>query len=101
MLPRVPLVASLVELATGWSSSSPGRRCRRPPEARSHLLGHDLDGLAGAAVLGGPGALLASAHDHDPLLLARDSAACSAWSRHTIMVKNDGSCSRRPDTATE
>jgi hypothetical protein len=29
------------------------------------------------------------------LPLARDSAACSAWSRHTITVKNDGSCSRR------
>jgi hypothetical protein len=32
------------------------------------------------------------------LPLASDSATCSAWSRHT--VKNDGSCSRRPDTAT-
>jgi hypothetical protein len=30
----------------------------------------------------------------------RDSAACSAWSRHTITVKNDGSCSLRPETAT-
>ena len=30
----------------------------------------------------------------------RDCAACSAWSRHTITVKNDASCSRRPDTAT-
>src|SRR4029453_16101667 len=26
---------------------------------------------------------------------------CSAWSRQTTTVKNDGSCSRRPDTATE
>jgi hypothetical protein len=26
----------------------------------------------------------------------KDSAACSAWSRHTTTVKNDGSCSRRP-----
>jgi hypothetical protein len=34
------------------------------------------------------------------LPLARDSAACSAWSRQTITVKNDGSCSLRPDTAT-
>jgi hypothetical protein len=34
------------------------------------------------------------------LPLARDSAACSAWSRHTITVKNDGSCSLRPETAT-
>jgi hypothetical protein len=30
-----------------------------------------------------------------------DWAACSAWSRHTITVKNDGSCSRRPETATQ
>src|SRR5918995_3942710 len=29
-----------------------------------------------------------------------DCAACSAWSRHTMTVKNDASCSRRPDTAT-
>jgi hypothetical protein len=34
------------------------------------------------------------------LPLASDSAACSAWSRHTITVKNDASCSLRPDTAT-
>ena len=26
------------------------------------------------------------------LPLDRDSAACSAWSRHTITVKNDASC---------
>ena len=30
----------------------------------------------------------------------RDSAACSAWSRHTITVKNDASRSRLPETAT-
>jgi hypothetical protein len=30
----------------------------------------------------------------------RDSAACSAWSRQRITVKNDGSCSLRFDTAT-
>jgi hypothetical protein len=30
----------------------------------------------------------------------KDSAACSAWSRHTTTVKNDASCSRRPETAT-
>ena len=29
-----------------------------------------------------------------------DCAACSAWSRQTMTVKNDASCSRRPDTAT-
>ena len=34
------------------------------------------------------------------LPLARDCAACSAWSRHTTTVKNDASCSLRPDTAT-
>jgi hypothetical protein len=30
----------------------------------------------------------------------KDWLACSAWSRQTITVKNDGSCSRRPLTAT-
>jgi hypothetical protein len=30
----------------------------------------------------------------------KDSAACSAWSRHTTTVRNDASCSRRPETAT-
>jgi hypothetical protein len=30
----------------------------------------------------------------------RECAACSAWSPHTTTVKNDASCSRRPDTAT-
>jgi hypothetical protein len=30
----------------------------------------------------------------------RDSAACSACSRHAITVNNDGSCSRRLGTAT-
>src|SRR5829696_6926180 len=34
------------------------------------------------------------------LPLLSDCAACSAWSRQMITVKNDGSCSRRPDTAT-
>jgi hypothetical protein len=29
----------------------------------------------------------------------RNCAACSAWSRHTITVKNDGFLSRRPETA--
>jgi hypothetical protein len=32
--------------------------------------------------------------------LLRDCAAWSAWSRQTMTVKNDGSCSRRPLTAT-
>jgi hypothetical protein len=69
-----------------------GRGRRRPPQARPQLVGHDLDGRAGAAVLSGPAALLEPAHDH--------GAACSAWSRQTTTVKNDASCSRRPDTAT-
>ena len=30
------------------------------------------------------------------LPLASDRVACSAWSRHTITVKNDSSCSQRP-----
>jgi hypothetical protein len=34
------------------------------------------------------------------LPLLSDSAACSAWSRHTTTVKHDASCSPRPDTAT-
>jgi hypothetical protein len=34
------------------------------------------------------------------LPLDSDWAACSAWSRHATTVKNDASCSRRPDTAT-
>jgi integrase len=42
----------------------PGRRRRRPPQARPQLLGHDLDGGSGAAVLSRPAALLEPAHDH-------------------------------------
>jgi hypothetical protein len=66
--PRPAPVASLVELATGpgsaWSWSS------LPPTAGSpQLLGHDLHGRAGAAVLGGPGPLLELAQDHDPAAL--------------------------------
>jgi hypothetical protein len=34
------------------------------------------------------------------LPLDSDWLACSAWSRHKITVKKDGSCSLRPDTAT-
>jgi hypothetical protein len=33
------------------------------------LLGHDLDGGAGAAVLGGPAPLLEPTHDHHPVAL--------------------------------
>ena len=45
---------------------------------------------ASAAVLSGPAPLLEPAHDHHPAPLLSDCAACSAWSRHTTMVKNDG-----------
>jgi hypothetical protein len=78
----------------------PGRRRRRPPQARPQLLGHDLDHLPGAAVLGGPGPLLEPATTTTRLPLLSDSATCSAWSRHTTTVKNDASRSLRPDTAT-
>src|SRR5829696_8618651 len=54
----------------------PGRRRRRPTEARPQLLGHDLDGGAGAAVLSGPGALLEPAHDY--------SAASACGESHLI-----------------
>jgi hypothetical protein len=78
----------------------PGRGRRRPTEARSQLLGHDLHDRPCAAILSGPSSLLEPSHDHDPAALREGLAACSAWSRHTITVKNDASCSRRPDTAT-
>jgi hypothetical protein len=35
-------------------------------QARPQLVGHDLDGGSGAAVLGGPGAMLEPVHDHHP-----------------------------------
>src|SRR4029453_15747294 len=76
----------------------PGRRRDRPPQTRPQLLGHDLDGGSGAAVLSGPGPLLKPAQK-DPAALLSDSAACFARSRHTT-VKNDASWSRRPDTTT-
>jgi hypothetical protein len=80
----------------------PGRRRRCPPEARPQLLGHHLHlhGRAGAAILGGPCPLLQSAHDHDPAALGQRLRGMLGLSRHTITVKNDASCSRRPDTAT-
>jgi hypothetical protein len=56
----------------------------------AQLLDQHLDGGAGAAVLGRPAPLLEPAHDHDPATLLSEWAACSAWSRHTITVKNDG-----------
>jgi hypothetical protein len=62
----------MVGLATGSCCASPCRGRRRPAQAWSQLLGHDLDDGPGAAILGGP-PLLESAHDHDsaaPLGLA-------------------------------
>src|SRR5205814_1685166 len=78
----------------------PGRGRRCPPQAWPQLLGQNLHDGSSAAVLGGPAPLLELAQDHDPAALASDSPACSAWSRQTTTVKNDASCSRRPDTAT-
>jgi hypothetical protein len=49
----------------------PGRRRRRPPEARPQLLGHDLDGRSGAAILSGPAPGLESTQDHDPAALGQ------------------------------
>ena len=51
----------------------------------------------GRCHLSRPASLLEPTLDHDPAALGEGLlAACSAWSRHTITVKNDGSCSRRP-----
>ena len=77
----------------GGTPGRPSRGGGRPPQAEAQLLGHDLHHRSGAAVLSRPGPLLEPAHDHDRLPFASDSAACSAWSRHTITVKNDASCS--------
>jgi hypothetical protein len=52
-----------------YLSSRLGRpaRCRRcPPQAWPELVGHNLDDLAGAVILSGPGPLLEPTHDHDP-----------------------------------
>jgi hypothetical protein len=87
----------------GWPEAVPPPHTLRwcPPQARPQLLCQHLDYGSGASVLAGPAALLQPAHDHHPAALRQgDSAACSAWSRHTTTVKNDGSCSRRLDTAT-
>jgi len=87
---------SLLAAALG----DPGRGRGHLPQARPQLLGHDLDHGSGAAVLSSPAPLLEPTHDYHPAALARDCAACSAWSRQTTTVKNDGSCSRRLETAT-
>jgi hypothetical protein len=53
----------------GWllalTARRPGRGRRRPPEARAELVGHNLDDLAGAAVLSRPGSLLEPPDDYD------------------------------------
>jgi hypothetical protein len=77
----------------------PGRR-RRPAQARPQLLGHDLHDRAGAAVLGGPGRCWNRPTTTTRLPFESECAACSAWSRRTITVKNDASCSFRVLTAT-
>ena len=59
-------------------------------------LGHDLHHRAGAAILVGPGTA-GVALDHDPAALGEDLAACRPGPAATITVKNDASCSRRPD----
>jgi hypothetical protein len=72
---RVPLVASLVELATGSCCASPWSWSPSPTAvAWPQLLGHDLDHGPGALILGGPAPLLKPAHDHDPAALAQGLA---------------------------
>jgi hypothetical protein len=72
---RVPLVAS-----TGRAGYWLERLVALVVVAVAHrkawpqLLGHDLDGRAGAAVLGSPAPLLEAAQDHDPAALASDCA---------------------------
>src|SRR5262245_56927692 len=58
-----PMPTATTRVATGRALGDPGRRGRRPTEARSQFLGHDLDGRAGAALLAGPAPLLPAAHD--------------------------------------
>jgi hypothetical protein len=73
----------------------PGRRGGRPPQAGAQLLGHDLD-LPGAPVPAVQVRCWSRPITMARLPLARDRAACSACSRHTTTVKNDGSSSRQP-----
>ena len=66
-----PASASLSGWLLALAPRRPGRRCRRPTQARPELLGHDLDHRPGAAVLSRPAPLLESAHDHDPAALGQ------------------------------
>jgi hypothetical protein len=92
--------APLVGLLLALAPRRPGRRCGCPAQARPQLLGHDLDHRSGAAILSRPCPLLEPTTTTTRLPFDRDWLACSAWSRQTITVKNDASCSLRPDTAT-
>jgi hypothetical protein len=93
--PRIARSTWLLALA----ARRPGGR--RPTKAGAQLLGQHLDGRAGAAVLSGPCPLLEPRPTTTTRLpLLSDWAACSAWSRHTITVKNDASCSRGPLTVS-
>jgi hypothetical protein len=62
-----------------------------PPQARPQLLGQHVEDLAGAAILSVQLRCWSRPTTTTRLPLASDSAACSAWSRHTITVNNDAS----------
>ena len=74
----------------------PGRGRRRPPQAWPQLLGQTSTterALPSSAV---QLRCWSRPMTTTRLPLLRDWLACSAWSRHTITVKNEASCSRRP-----
>ena len=93
----MPIATARDALATALGDHSWGGG--RPSQARPELLGHNLHdrALPSSAV---QLRCWSRPRTTTRLPFERDSAACSAWSRHTITVKNDASCSRRPDTAT-
>jgi hypothetical protein len=72
----------------------------RPPQAWTQLLGDDLDDLAGAAVLSGPGPLLEPAHDHHPAAPAQRLGGVLGLVPPHDHGEERRPCSRRPDTAT-
>src|SRR5215213_889499 len=99
MLPCVRTVASLVEWLLARAPRRPGRRRRCPGQARrsSSATTSTTDrALPSSAVQAG---CWSRPTTTTRLPFESDCAACSAWSRQTITVKNDASCSRRPDTA--
>jgi hypothetical protein len=68
----------------------------RELEAGTDLIGVQLVGDAGVAVLVGPAVRLpAAGHDH-PIALRNDSVTCSAWSRQTTTGTNEVGPSRQP-----